>query len=210
MTQTCADAAPVGDTGRVDVTDLDRDPVRQLANWIADARAAGELMPEAMCLATSGAEGMPSARFVLMRGLDDGVVFFTDYGSDKARDLRDNPRAAAVFHFSAPVHRQVRVSGSVAKTGAEESDRYWATRPVASRRSAIASHQSSVITTRRELEAAVAAVGDAPEPVRPERWGGYRIHPEVVEFWEEGQDRLHDRLRFRRDHEGWRLERLSP
>lgn len=199
-----------GDNCLVDVADLDLDPMRQLATWIDEARTSGEPMPEAMCLATSSAEGVPSARFVLMRGLDYGVVFFTDYGSDKARDLRDNARAAVVFHFSVPVHRQVRVSGSVAKTAAQESDRYWATRPLASRRSAMASRQSSVITTRRELDEAVAAADATPQPVRPERWGGYRIHPLVVEFWEEGPNRLHDRLRYSRERERWRIERLAP
>lgn len=194
----------------MDGTDLDASPLRQLGRWLDDARAAGEPMPEAMCVATAAADGRPSARMVLMRGLDDGVVFYTDYGSAKARDLGANPRAAAVFHFLTPVHRQVRVTGPVQRTSAEDSDRYWATRPPASRRSALASNQSSVIGGRAELEGRVAALAGTPEPARPARWGGFRIVPDEVEFWEEGQDRLHDRIRFVRDGDGWRTERLSP
>jgi pyridoxamine 5'-phosphate oxidase len=197
------------DTDRMDAGDLDRDPLRQLDEWFRAARAAGELMPEAMCLATASRDGRPSARYVLMRGLDDGLVFFTDYGSDKASDLEQNPRAAAVLHWYLPVHRQVRLSGTAARTTAQESDRYWATRPPASRRSAVASHQSSVIAGKQELEDAVAALGDA-EPERPDRWGGYRILPAAVEFWEEGQNRLHDRFRYLREADGWRVDRLSP
>lgn len=197
------------DTDAVEAGDLDRDPLRQLDLWLAAARAAGEPMPEAMCLATADVEGRPSARFVLLRGRDDGLVFFTDYGSDKAADLSENPVAAAVFHWHLPVHRQVRVRGTVSKTTADESDRYWATRPPASRRSAIVSHQSSVVGSRQELEDAVSALGDT-EPVRPARWGGYRILPAALEFWEEGVNRLHDRLRFLRETDGWRVDRLSP
>ncbi len=193
----------------MDVTDLDHDPLRQLDEWFEAARAAGDPMPEAMCLATANRDGQPSARFVLMRGRDEGVVFFTDYESDKGEDLEENPRAAAVLHWYVPVHRQVRISGTVVKTTAEESDRYWASRPAASRRSAVGSHQSSVVATREELEAACAALGDS-EPPRPERWGGFRIVPSVVEFWEEQPFRLHDRIRFLREEDGWRVQRLAP
>lgn len=194
----------------MDVADLDMDPLRQLGRWLDEARAAGEPMPEAMCVATAGAEGQPTARMVLMRGLDRGVVFYTDYGSDKAADLLANPRAAAVFHLLGPVHRQVRLTGTVERTSAEDSDRYWATRPAASRRSALVSHQSSVIAGRQVLEDGVAALAGTDEPVRPDRWGGFRILPAQVEFWEEGPNRLHDRIRFVRDGETWRTERLSP
>jgi pyridoxamine 5'-phosphate oxidase len=193
----------------MDAADLDADPLRQLGLWMTEARAAGEPMPEAMCLSTAASDGTPSARLVLMRGLDDGVVFFTNYSSDKGRDLASNPRAAVVFHWFRPVHRQVRVSGPVAKVEAEESDRYWETRPVESRRSAVASRQSSVIPTRAELEGAVAALA-GQDPPRPDNWGGYRITPESVEFWQERPNRLHDRLRFVRDAGDWRVERLSP
>ena len=193
----------------MDLTDLDRDPLRQLDEWFEAARAAGDPMPEAMCLATASRDGEPSARYVLMRGRDEGVVFFTDYGSEKARDIEQNPKAAVVLHWYVPVHRQVRISGTVVETTAEESDRYWTSRPAGSRRSAVASHQSSVVATRDELEAAVAALGSS-EPERPERWGGYRIIPSVVEFWEEQPFRLHDRIRFLREGGGWRAERLAP
>lgn len=193
----------------MEVGDLDPDPLRQLDEWFGAARAAGETMPEAMCVATASRDGEPSARYVLMRGLDEGVVFFTDYGSDKARDVEENPRAAAVFHWRLPVHRQVRVRGTVARTTTEESDRYWATRPPGSRRSAVASHQSSVVAGRHVLDAAVAALGET-EPARPDRWGGYRILPWAFEFWEGRENRLHDRLRYLREGDGWRVERLSP
>lgn len=204
-----AEAAALVDTDAVDVGDLDKDPLRQLDVWLSAARAAGDPMPEAMCLATASGDGLPAARYVLMRGRDDGVVFFTDYGSDKARELAENPRAAAVFHWHLPVHRQIRIVGTVTKTMAEESDRYWTTRPPASRRSAVSSDQSSVIGSRKQLEDAVAALGDT-EPARPARWGGYRILPSSIEFWEEGANRLHDRLRYSREGDGWRVERLSP
>lgn len=194
----------------MELADLDTDPLRQLERWMEEARAAGEPMPEAMCVATAGADGQPAARMVLMRGLDTGVVFYTDYGSDKSKDLAVNPRAAALFHYFAPVHRQVRVTGAVERTSAADSDRYWATRPAASRRSALVSHQSSVVESRTVLEDGVAALAGVEEPVRPERWGGFRITPARVEFWEEGPARLHDRIRFVRDGDGWRTERLSP
>lgn len=194
----------------MDVADLADDPLRQLESWVEAARQAGEPMPEAMCVATAGSDAVPSARMVLLRGLDSGLVFYTDYGSHKGADLRTNGRAAAVLHYHRPVHRQIRAAGAVERTSAEESDRYWATRPVASRRSAVASHQSAVIGNRAELEAAVAALAADPDPVRPERWGGYRLTPDAVELWEERPNRLHERLRYVREDGAWRIERLSP
>lgn len=193
----------------MDVADVADDPLRQVAAWLEEARRAGEPMPEAICVATASAGAVPSARMVLLRGLDTGLVFYTDYGSAKASDLRDNPRAAALLHWRYPRHRQVRASGPVARTTPEESDRYWATRPEGSRRSAVASHQSAVIADQAALEQAVAGLGDQVPP-RPDRWGGYRLTPETVELWEEGPDRLHDRLRYVRDGAGWRVERLAP
>ena len=194
----------------MDIGDLDDDPLRQLGTWIEEARAGGDAIPEAMCLATAGAGGAPSARMVLLRGLDTGLAFFTDYGSAKAADLAANSRAAVVFHLWAPEHRQVRASGPVARVSGEESDRYWATRPVASRWSALASHQSTVVEGREALERAVAAVSADPDPRRPDRWGGFRLTPDEVEFWAEGAARLHDRLRYRRKAGAWIVERLSP
>ena len=192
----------------MDEGDVGPDPLAQLAEWLDAARHGGDAMPDAMCLATAGGDGAPAARLVLLRGLDSGLVFFTDYGSDKARELEANPRAAAVLHFFVPRHRQVRAAGRVMRTTTTESDRYWDGRPVGSRRSAVASHQSSVVASRADLERAVAAVG--PEPPRPDRWGGFRLVPETVELWEEGPDRLHDRIRYVRSGDRWRTERLSP
>jgi len=198
----------------VDVADVDADPLRQLSRWLDAAREAGEELPDAMALATATADGQPSARVVLLRGLDHGLVFFTDYESDKAAELEANPRAAAVFNWLVPAHRQVRATGPVERVSDVESDRYWLTRPPGSRRSAAASHQSKVIPSRAALEEQVAAIAerypnDADVP-RPPRWGGYRITPERVELWEQQPDRLHDRLRYRRDGDGWTIERLSP
>jgi pyridoxamine 5'-phosphate oxidase len=193
----------------VDAAELDPDPMRQLASWLDEARKDGEAMPEAMCLATAGLRCTPTARMVLMRGLDDGIVFYTDYGSDKAEDLRVNPQASVVFHLRRPAHRQVRATGPVKRTTPEESDRYWATRPEASRRSAVVSHQSTVIASRLELERAVVALSGI-DPPRPDRWGGFRITPVAVEFWEEGPNRLHDRIRYRLEAGEWQMERLCP
>lgn len=206
---------------RVEIPDLHDDPLRQLGEWLDEARRAGQPLAESMCVATADPDGAPSARMVLLRGLDTGLVFFTDYGSAKAADLEANPRAAAVLHWVGPVHRQVRAIGPVARTSAAESDRYWATRPAGSRRSALASHQSEVIASRALLEGRVAELDGVPDDdarlARPGRWGGYRLTPVSVELWEERPNRLHDRLRFRRPGGGgaqdagpWVVERLSP
>jgi pyridoxamine 5'-phosphate oxidase len=193
---------------------LDLDPLRRLASWLDAARAAGAPMPEAMALATATPEGEPSVRMVILRGLGDGVTFFTDGESDKAIELLANPRAAAVFHWLAPVNRQVRVAGPVAPASAEEADRYWGSRPPGVRHNAVASHQSRVVASRESLEAEVAEVArrypDESSITRPERWGGFRISPDVVEFWEEKPDRIHDRIRYLRSGETWEIERLSP
>lgn len=195
-------------------SDLDADPLRQLSAWMEQARQAGEPLAEAMALATTTADGDVSARMMIMRGLDSGVVFFTDGESGKGADLVVNPRAAALFHWLQPAHRQVRVTGPVERLRAEECDAYWVTRPPGVRRSVVASHQSSVIESRAELDARLAALArEAPDDAdlaRPDRWNGWRIVPEALELWQEGGDRLHDRLRYVRHAAGWRLERLSP
>jgi pyridoxamine 5'-phosphate oxidase len=152
---------------------------------------------------------------VLLRGIDgEGLAFYTDRESDKGRELRENPVAAVLFHWSLPVHRQVRVTGAVEEVDDAQSDAYWRSRPPGARRSAVASHQSEVIGSRALLEQRVADLAEAfpgdHGPPRPPRWGGYRIRPERVELWEEGPDRLHDRLRYRADSGAWTLERLSP
>ena len=185
-----------------------------MAVWLAAARQAEEPMPEAMSLATASPDGRPAVRVVILRRLDSGLVFFTDGESEKAADLEDNPRAAAVLHWLRPVHRQVRATGPVARLASFEADQYWAHRPPRARWTDAASHQSRVVPSRAALEQRVAAwvrhVPDEARLPRPKRWGGFRITPESVEFWEEAADRLHDRLRFQREPGGWTVDRLSP
>jgi pyridoxamine 5'-phosphate oxidase len=187
----------------------------QLASWLEVARAAGEPMPEAMAVATATTDGRPSSRMVLLRGIDQrGLVFYTDQESEKGQELKANPFAAVLFHWFTPVHRQVRVTGTVEVVETSLSDAYWQSRRPGSRRSAAASHQSQVVASRAVLEEKVAELVEAfPEnsgPPRPLRWGGYRVRPEIVELWEEGVDRLHDRLRYRAQSGYWSIDRLSP
>jgi len=198
----------------VDVTDLDADPLRQLSMWQDAARAAGQPMPEAMTIASATSNAVPSARLVMLRGLQRGLVFFTDCESDKGADLAANPRAAAVLHWLVPAHRQVRVAGPVERVSADEADEYWSTRAPAARLSAAAWHQSRVVASRAVLEMQVQDrlrhhSGGAGVP-RPRRWGGFRVLPSRVEFWQESPDGLHDRIRYRRGDGGWMIERLSP
>ena len=197
-------------------SELAPDWLAQFRHWLSSAEAAGVTEPGAMVLATASADGAPGARTVLLRGLDErGFAFFTNYGSRKARELDANPCAALLFHWRAPAHRQVVVDGTVERLSAQESDAYFATRPHGSRLGALASRQSSVIESREELERRYEELaGRHPEsepPARPEWWGGYRVAPAAVEFWEGRPNRLHDRLRFRRLGGGdWKLERLAP
>jgi len=172
------------------------DPLELFRDWVEGDEIA---------LATATADGRPSVRMVLLKSADErGFTFFTNYESRKGRDLAANPRAALLFHRPG---RQVRIEGAVGRISPAESDAYWATRPLGSRRSAAASRQSEPIASRAELEARVATVGD---PARPEFWGGYRLEPDRFEFWEHRDDRLHDRVIFTRAREGWTTERLSP
>jgi pyridoxamine 5'-phosphate oxidase len=198
----------------VDITDLDADPLRQLAAWLDAARRAGESMPEAMTIATATADGTPAARVVILRGLQRGLAFFTDLTSDKAAELAANPQAAAVLHWLRPVHRQVRVAGPVEPVSEQEASQYWRTRPEADRRNAAASYQSSVIAGQAALRERVKDIQlrhpagtDLP---RPQRWGGFQVLPDRVEFWQEAPDGLHDRIRYRRAGNNWTIERLSP
>ena len=206
---------PAGrETGRVDVTDLDADPLRQLSAWLNAARAAGQPMPEAMTIASATSDGVPSARLVVLRGLGRGLVFFTDCESDKGAELTANPRAAAVLHWLVPAHRQVRVAGPAERVSEDEADQYWGTRAPAVRLSAAASRQSRVVASRAVLETQVQAMlrrhpGGAGFP-RPRRWGGFRVLPSSVEFWQESPDGLHDRIRYRPQGSDWITERLSP
>jgi pyridoxamine 5'-phosphate oxidase len=198
----------------VDRTELADEPLLQLGTWLELARDSGAAHPETMAVATTSPDGSPSVRMLILRGLDVGLLFFTDRESDKSADLAANPRVAVVFHWLLPVHRQVRVTGQVSDVTVAESDRYWATRPPGVRWNSMASHQSRVVSDRRDLESALererALVPDEDSIPRPERWSGYRIEPDVVEFWQEGSDRIHDRIRFRRSEDRWITERLSP
>jgi pyridoxamine 5'-phosphate oxidase len=168
--------------------------------------------PNAMTLATVSPDGQPSARMVLLKHLDHGFCFFTNYNSRKAQEIDANPRAALVFWWYG-MERQVRVEGVLEKVSAEQSDEYYRERPVGSRLGAWASPQSSVIAGREILEAEQAALkarfaeGDIP---RPPHWGGYRLLPQVIEFWQGRPSRLHDRIRFTKNGDGWRRERLAP
>ena len=166
-----------------------------------------------MTLATTGPDGRPSARMVLLKGIDErGFLFFTNYESRKGRELAANPHAALVFYWR-EINRQVRVTGRVSRLPASESDAYFATRYHGSRLAALASRQSSVIPSRSALEARYAELkAGYPNdgPPRPINWGGYCVHPDEIEFWQQGPNRLHDRLRYRKSRGTWILERLSP
>jgi pyridoxamine 5'-phosphate oxidase len=176
-------------------------PIDQVRDWLG---AVDE--PVSMALATASRDGAPSVRMVLLKEADErGFVFFTNYGSRKGRDLAQNPRAALLFHLPG---RQIRVEGEVARLPADESDAYWALRPAGSRIGAVASRQSEVLGSRAELARRVAAV--APDPPRPDFWGGFRLAPHTIEFWEHRDDRLHDRVRHRRDGDRWVSELLYP
>jgi pyridoxamine 5'-phosphate oxidase len=198
----------------VDATDLDADPLRQLATWLDAARAAGQPMPEAMTIASASSDAVPSARLVMLRGLQQGLVFYTDRDSDKGAELAANPRAAAVLHWLVPAHRQVRVTGPVEPVSEGEADQYWRTRAPAVRLSAAAWHQSRVVASRavlhRQVEDEVGRHSGGADVPRPQRWGGFRVLPSRVEFWQESPDGLHDRIRYNREGDGWMIERLSP
>jgi pyridoxamine 5'-phosphate oxidase len=191
----------------------DADPVARFARWFRAAKAAGLAEPHAMTLATATADGRPSARMVLLKGFDDcGFVFYSNYRSRKGRELHVNPRAALVFYWH-PLRRQVRIEGRVRLVSAKESDAYFASRPRGSQLGAAVSPQSRVIPDRGALESALITLSretrGMPVP-RPTHWGGYRLIPESLEFWEQRENRLHDRLRFRRVRAKWVRERLAP
>ena len=194
--------------------DADPDPLRQFARWWEDAHAAGIRMPEAAALATATIEGDPSARMVLVKSFDErGFVFFSNYDSRKSTELAENGHGALLFYWD-PLGRQVRIEGPVEHTSPSESAAYVRSRPRASQLSALASPQSQTIDDRGELERRVAELheryGGGELPV-PRNWGGFRLAPASVEFWQQRDDRLHDRLRYRRrDAAGWMLERLAP
>jgi pyridoxamine 5'-phosphate oxidase len=192
---------------------VDADPLRQFSAWFAEARGAGMRVPEAAVLATATLDGAPSARMVLVKSFGpDGFVFYTGTKSRKARELAANRQAALLFHWDI-LGRQVRVEGAVERVRAEESARYFATRPRGAQLGAWASPQSEAIESRAWLEARVAEAAarfEGADVALPPAWSGYRLVPDVLEFWQHREDRLHDRLRYRREGEGWRIERLAP
>jgi pyridoxamine 5'-phosphate oxidase len=199
----------------LDEADLDPDPTRQFERWLEEAREAGVVEPLAMTVATATEDGRPSARVLLLRGVDDqGFVFYTNYESQKGVELAANPRAALVFHWDV-LGRQVRLEGRVARLGREESEAYFLSRPSGSKVAAWASDQSRVVRGgRAELEerfrAAEARFASAEQVPLPPFWGGYRLVPDWIEFWHSRENRLHDRLRYRRTTRGWTVERLAP
>jgi len=194
-------------------SDVDPDPLEQFRSWYAEAEAARLKAPQAMALATATAHGAPSVRMVLLKGADEhGFVFFTGYVSRKAGELDANPQAALLFHWDS-LGRQVRIEGRVERVAGQESDAYFATRPRGAQLAAAASRQSSVLRDRAELDERVAELDRehaGSEVRRPEHWGGYRLVPETYEFWQHRDDRMHDRMRYRRASGGWVVERLSP
>jgi len=194
-------------------TELDENPFHQFARWFAEAQEAQVAEANAMTVATATSDGIPAARIVLLKGFDErGFVFYSNYESAKGRDLEQNPRAALTF-FWPQLERQVRISGTVARVNREESRAYFDSRPPGSRIAASLSRQSQVVPDRAYLESEFARLeaefGEGPVPL-PDFWGGYRVAPEWIEFWQGRPSRLHDRLRYQRDAEEWVVVRLSP
>ena len=194
--------------------DLDADPFKQFEKWFRQAVGAKIDLPDAMTLATATKDAMPSARIVLLRGFDErGFVFYTDYKSQKGRELSENPRAALVFYWR-ELDRQVRITGEVSVVSRKESESYFQSRPVGSRLAALASKQSEVLPNRQVLEDKFNQLMETygeKEISLPPYWGGFRVSPDWVEFWQGRPNRLHDRLRYTRQPNGdWQIDRLSP
>ncbi len=204
----------MSEAGRtLDPADLDADPLEAFRRWYDEAAAAGQEEPDATALSTASPDGVPDLRYVLLKGVDDrGWIFYTNERSAKGRQLSANPRAALAWRW-AVLDRQVRVAGSVERVEGRVADAYFATRPRGSQIGAWASEQSSVLPDRAALEARVAAAearfagGEVP---RPPWWSGFRVVPERVELWQGRSNRLHDRVSYRRDGDGWARQRLSP
>lgn len=196
---------------RLDESSVLGNPLDQFAAWYAEAVKAGLPTPNAMSLATVSPQHKPSTRIVLLKGVDQGgFVFYTSYASRKGRDVAANASAALLFHWP-QLERQIRIEGVLARVSAKESDDYFATRPLGSRHAAIASPQSAPIANRAALEARyaeAATLGDTP--ARPADWGGYRLTPDELEFWQGRENRLHDRVRYRKAGDRWEIMRLAP
>ena len=194
-------------------SDVVPDPVEQFRRWFDEALGADLHEPNAMTVATATPDGRPSARVVLLKGLDErGFVFYTNYEGRKGRELEENPRAALLFYWG-ELERQVRIEGAVSRVSKDESDAYYASRPRGSRLGALASEQSRVVEGREVLEGRIKRLEqeyEGSDVPRPAFWGGYRVEPEVVEFWQGRENRLHDRIVYRREDGGWKTERLQP
>ena len=194
-------------------SDVASDPVEQFRRWFDEALEADLHEPNAFVLATATRDGLPSARVVLLKGLDErGFVFYTNYEGRKGRELEENPRAALLFYWG-ELERQVRIEGTASRVSEEESDAYYAGRPRGSRLGALASEQSRVVGSREVLEGRIRTLEaeyEGRDVPRPAFWGGYRVEPEALEFWQGRENRLHDRLVYRRGDGGWRMERLQP
>ena len=203
------------ETTPLDVADVSPEPIAQIERWLERWLEVAPNEPTAVVLATADRTGRPSARNVLLRGVDArGLTFFTSYASRKAQELADNPQATALFSW-VPLLRQIHVEGTVQRVDASESDAYWLTRPRGSQLAAWASEQSSILPDRATLEARFAEAAERfPREVpRPESWGGYRLVPETVELWQGRPNRMHDRLRYQRpagQPDAWEIVRLSP
>jgi len=194
-------------------SDVDPDPFRQFRIWMSQAISMELLEPNAMTLATTNAEGQPSARTVLLKGFDSrGFVFYTNYESRKAREIAANPRVCLLFYWDV-LERQVRIAGSASRVSEQESDEYFLSRPIGHQLGAWVSSQSSVIASRETLEESLALVRERFEPSaipRPPHWGGFRVAPEAIEFWQGRPNRLHDRIEYVRSAGQWTIRRLAP
>lgn len=198
---------------KLDESTVAPDPIAEFGHWFEEALKAQVMEPNAMILATATDEAVPSARVVLLKGFDErGFVFFTDYRSQKGTELRANPRAALVLYWP-ELERQVRITGTTATISREDSEAYYRSRPRGSRLGAWISHQSQVIPSRKVLDDRVPELEETfpgDDIPLPAYWGGFRVEPEKIEFWQGRENRLHDRIRYVREGDGWRIERLSP
>ena len=195
--------------GKLDLQNLNADPIAQLAQWLQDAQNANVIEPNAMTLATTDASGHPSARMVLLKQIDSGIVFCTNYLSRKGSELAENPHAAVCFWWGA-LERQIRIEGSVEKVSPEESDAYFAARPRQSQATSASSPQSQIIAGRKQIEADVKELLEREPIHRPDHWGGYRLIPTYYEFWQGRKARLHDRFCYVQQGDDWIIHRLAP